>query len=68
MGALLFVAADQSLFGHDLEHLENRRILSRPAACDGFVDGAHGGSAKAPKNGEDFEFGVCGARRIGWFA
>src|ERR1035438_8922338 len=67
VGALLFVAADEPLFRHDLEHLQNRGVLRRFAADDGFVDGAHGGGPAAPEDGEDLEFGVGGARRIGRF-
>src|ERR1035438_3534120 len=29
VGALLFVAADEPLFRHDLEHLQNRGVLDR---------------------------------------
>lgn len=45
-------AADQSLFGHDLQELEDRRVLR---AAEHFVDVAHGARAALPDDAQDGE-------------
>jgi len=64
MGTLRFIAAHKTLIGHDLHEFESGAVLGGAAAADDIVDAADGGGADAPEDGEDFEFGVGGPRKI----
>src|SRR5208282_3189143 len=56
--ALMLIAAHETLFGHDLHEFQDGAVLRRAAAADDIVHSADRGRADAPKDGEDFEFGV----------
>ena len=64
MRALVLIAQDEALFGHDLELFQDGGVLGRPAPGDGFVDFANRCRSAAPQDGEDFEFGVGGTRQV----
>ena len=58
MSALRLVATHQTLFRHDLQHLQDRGVLRGASLDDGLVHVADRRGAAAPKHGQNFEFGV----------
>ena len=64
VSALLLVAKQQSLVGHDLHELQDGAVLRRPPPVDHLIHLPHGGRPGRPKNGEDFEFRVGRSRRF----
>jgi hypothetical protein len=60
-----FIPFDEALGGHNLHELQNGGVAKLAAAFESGVDVANGAGTQVPKNAEDFEFGVCGTRKIG---
>ena len=58
MGPVRLVAFDEPLLGHDLEHLERRRVGARAFLDERFVHLADRARAACPEHAEDGQFGV----------
>ena len=60
MGAIGFVANDESLGRHDLKDLEDGRVAGRPVFIESIVNLTHRGRLLLPKDLEEFEFSFGG--------
>ena len=67
MGALIFVATDETLRGHDLHQLEYRRVAESLFGLQRFVDFANRGRSALPQNLQDLKLGGSGLLRRGVF-
>ena len=61
VGAVGFVADNEALGGHDLEHLEDGGVAGGAILIEGIVNLAHRGRLLLPEDLEEFEFGFGGA-------
>ena len=61
MGAVGFVADDQALGCHDLEHLEYGGVAGGAILVESIVNLAHRGWLLLPEDLKEFEFGFGGA-------
>ena len=62
MSAIGFVADDESLGGHDLEHLEDGGVTGGAIFIEGVVNFADGGRLLLPEDLKQLKFGFGGAR------
>jgi hypothetical protein len=64
VGALLLVAAHQTLLSHDLQEFQHGTVLRRFAPADALVNVAHGAWPAAPEDRQDFQLSVGGPGRL----
>jgi len=63
MGALLLVATDEALGGHDLHQFQDGGVAQFPFCGECVVNVADGGGAAVPEDVQDIEFGCGGFLR-----
>jgi hypothetical protein len=65
VGALAFVAADQTLLSHNLQEFQDSRVSARRIITEPFVDLLYGSRTVGPEDTKDIEFGVGGSEIVG---
>ena len=56
--ALLFISANQALIGHDLEHLENRRVAGRLGLIKRLLNFPDGAGSALPQHSQYLKLGI----------